>query len=95
MYDSHEVVIPKMKMSFKEYIDSSKEKETHEEFVTKIRMKEAVICVDNKAAAQIVAQDGGSWRTRHLRIRASVTKEKIEKKRFGSCTHQENISWQT
>ena len=32
---------------------------------------EDLLCIDNKAATQILVQESGSWKTRHLRVRAS------------------------
>ena len=65
------------RMSFQDYVTSKEE--THEANVPKIEKPKSIICVDNKAATQIVHQDGGSWRTRHLRVRAATVKEKIER----------------
>jgi hypothetical protein len=48
--------------------------------------KEDVLCIDNKAATQILIQESGSWRTRHLRVRASSLKQRVEEKRL-KLTH--------
>ena len=39
---------------------------------------EDLLCIDNKAATQILLQESGSWRTRHLRVRASALKQRVE-----------------
>jgi len=46
---------------------------------------EDLLCVDNKAATQILVQESGSWRTRHLRVRASSLKQRIEAGRQKVC----------
>ena len=38
---------------------------------------EDLLLVDNKAATLILVQESGSWRTRHLRIRANSLKQRI------------------
>ena len=38
-----------------------------------------ILLVDNKAATLILVQESGSWRTRHLRVRASSLKQRINK----------------
>ena len=43
-----------------------------------IEGEEDILCVDNKAATQILVQESGSWRTRHLRVRAAGLKQRIE-----------------
>jgi hypothetical protein len=63
------------RMSFKDYIE---EQEEHK--IQKNQQKEALLMVDNKAALQIIQQDGGSWRTRHLRVRSAAIKDRVEKK---------------
>ena len=59
-------------------------KETSEEMIQReefndekefiIEGTEDVLCIDNKAATQILLQESGSWRTRHLRVRAASLK---------------------
>ena len=39
--------------------------------------EEDLLLVDNKAATMILVQESGSWRTRHLRVRASSLKQRI------------------
>ena len=51
----------------------------NEVFQNKKGETKALICVDNQAAVRIIAQEGGSWRTRHLRVRSAAIKEKIER----------------
>ena len=43
--------------------------------------EEDLLCVDNKAATQILVQESGSWRTRHLRVRSSGLKQRVEAKK--------------
>ena len=40
--------------------------------------EEDVLLVDNKAATLILVQVSGSWRTRHLRVRASAFKQRVD-----------------
>ena len=40
--------------------------------------EEDVLLVDNKAATLILVQVSGSWRTRHLRVRASALKQRVD-----------------
>jgi hypothetical protein len=39
--------------------------------------EEDILLVDNKAATLILVQESGSWRTRHLRVRASSLKQRV------------------
>ena len=59
--------------SFKEYVNQGQHHLEEQE------QKQAVICVDNKAALQIIQNDGGSWRTRHLRVRSAAIKDRADK----------------
>jgi hypothetical protein len=43
-----------------------------------IEGEEDVLLVDNKAATLILVQVSGSWRTRHLRVRASALKQRVD-----------------
>ena len=54
-----------------EFNDDEDDEEDNEDY--------EVLCVDNKAATQILLQESGSWRTRHLRVRASALKQRILK----------------
>ena len=43
-----------------------------------IEGEEDAFLVDNKAATLILVQVSGSWRTRHLRVRASALKQRVD-----------------
>ena len=62
--------------------ETIKELEEREEFALNIEQKievgeEDLLLVGNKAATLILVQESGSWRTRHLRVRASSLKQRI------------------
>ena len=68
----------------KEKSESSKELLEREEFALDdedeiVEGEEDILLVDNKAATLILIQESGSWRTRHLRVRASSLKQRINK----------------
>jgi hypothetical protein len=85
----HEVYHPQSKeeknttapKSFREYIDLKESFTVREEV-----RKPSILLVDNKAALQIIQQDGGSWRTRHLRVRSAAIKDQTESGRL-LCFH--------
>ena len=54
-------------LTFQEYLDRD---DNDREGIQKT--VKAFMCVDNKAALQILRQEGESWRTRHLRVRAEI-----------------------
>ena len=69
-------------------IESLKALQEREEFATEEteaeddeEVEEYLLCVDNRAATQILVQESGSWRTRHLRVRSSGLKQRVEAKR--------------
>ena len=47
---------------------------------------EQMLAIDNSAAIVIAHGEGGSWRTRHLRVRAAVLRDRIERKEL-QVTH--------
>jgi hypothetical protein len=62
--------------------ETIKDLDTREEFASEDDEEvneggEDILLVDNKAATLIVVQESGSWRTRHLRARASSLKQRI------------------
>jgi hypothetical protein len=62
--------------------ETIKELEDREEFALNDEQKvevgeEDLLLVDNKAATLILVQESGSWRTRHLRVRASSLKQRV------------------
>ncbi len=58
-----------------EFAEEPDDEDSDEEF------EEDLLCVDNKAASQILVQESGSWRTRHLRVRSSGLKQRVEAKK--------------
>ena len=56
---------------------NKREEFASEEEEEKNESEEDVLLVDNKAATLILVQESGSWRTRHLRVRASSFKQRI------------------
>ena len=58
-----------------EFAEEPDDEDSDEEF------EEDLLCVDNKAATQILVQESGSWRTRHLRVRSSGLKQRVEAKK--------------
>jgi hypothetical protein len=68
----------------RERVETSKELIKREEFALEdddeiVEGEEDILLVDNKAATLILIQASGSWRTRHLRVRASSLKQRINK----------------
>ena len=62
--------------------ETIKELDEREEFALDEEQKidqgeEDLLLVDNKAATLILVQESGSWRTRHLRVRASSLKQRV------------------
>ena len=62
-------------------------KENMEDFINREKFNEKeeptdeaedLLRIDNKAATQILLQESGSWRTRHLRVRAAALKQRVE-----------------
>ena len=74
--------MPKKVAESKETIeDLEKRKEFSDDEVSQDEQpkgREDLLCVDNKAATQILVQESGSWRTRRLRVRAAALKQRIE-----------------
>jgi hypothetical protein len=58
-----------------EFAEEPDDEDSDEEF------EEDLLCVDNKAATQILVQESGSWSTRHLRVRSSGLKQRVEAKK--------------
>ena len=50
------------------------------------KLVEQMLAIDNSAAIVIAHGEGGSWRTRHLRVRAAVLRDRIERKEL-QVTH--------
>ena len=62
--------------------ETIKELDEREEFALDEEQKigsgqEDLLLVDNKAATLILVQESGSWRTRHLLVRASSLKQRV------------------
>ena len=66
--------IPETKETIKE-LDEREEFALNDEQKVDV-VKEDLLSVDNKAATLILVQESGSWRTRHLRVRASSLKKR-------------------
>ena len=75
-----EMVKPQKEL--KERVEIIKAFEEKEEFQTDeeelIKGEEDILLADNKAATLILTQESGSWRTRHLRVRASSLKQRMD-----------------
>ena len=67
---------------FKERMGTIQELHDKDEFQAAdeetIEGEEDILSVDNKAATLILVQESGSWRTRHLRVRAGALKQRVD-----------------